>query len=132
MTTNALPWTPELYVDSAGFCPYQRFIDELDDATFAALDAAVEHLLRRNGMDLCRTEALALAGRPAAAVTPPPVPTPEDATRLRFRGSPTILIDGADPFADKTSPVGLACRVLPTPDGLRGAPTVEQLVKVLR
>lgn len=101
MTTNALPWTPELYVDSAGFCPYQRFIDELDDATFAALDAAVEHM-------------------------------PEDATRLRFRGSPTILIDGADPFADKTSPVGLACRVLPTPDGLRGAPTVEQLVKVLR
>ena len=26
------------------------------DATFAALDAAVEHQLTRNGMDLCRTE----------------------------------------------------------------------------
>ncbi len=56
MTSDALPWTPELYVDSTGFCPYQRFIDELDDTTFAALDAAVEHMLRRNGVDLCRTE----------------------------------------------------------------------------
>ena len=56
MTSDALPWTPELYVDSDGFCPYQRFIDELDDATFAALDSAVELVLRRNGMDLCKTE----------------------------------------------------------------------------
>ena len=60
------------------------------------------------------------------------VATPEDAERLRFRGSPTILIDGLDPFAEESAPVGLSCRVLPTPDGLRGAPTHAQLVEALQ
>ncbi len=60
------------------------------------------------------------------------VTTAEDAERLRFRGSPTVLLDGADPFADDRAPVGLSCRVFPTPDGLRGSPTVEQLVDALR
>lgn len=72
-----------------------------------------------------------MAGRLDEAVTLTAVPTPEDAERLGFRGSPTILIDGEDPFADEAAPVGLACRVFATPDGLRGAPTVEQLVGVL-
>ncbi len=60
------------------------------------------------------------------------VTTPEDAERLNFRGSPTVLVDGRDPFADHAAPVGLSCRVYATPDGLRGAPTVAQLIKVLR
>ena len=60
------------------------------------------------------------------------VTTPEDAERLRFRGSPTVLVDGGDPFADESAPVGLSCRVFRTPDGLRGAPTVDQLIEVLR
>ena len=59
------------------------------------------------------------------------VETPEDAERLSFRGSPTVLVDGADPFADPSAPVGLSCRVFRTPEGLRGAPTVEQLLAVL-
>lgn len=75
-------------------------------------------------------QALAAAG---LDVTPEyvKVDTPEDAERLRFRGSPTVLIDGADPFADAAAPVGLACRVFQTPDGARGAPTIAQLVAVL-
>lgn len=60
------------------------------------------------------------------------VTTDEDAQRLRFRGSPTVLVDGKDPFADESDPVGLSCRVFRTPEGLRGAPTVDQLVDVLR
>lgn len=60
------------------------------------------------------------------------VTTPEDAERLQFRGSPTVLVDGRDPFALKSDPVGLSCRVFRTPGGLRGGPTVEQLVEVLR
>ncbi len=60
------------------------------------------------------------------------VATPEDAERLRFRGSPTILIDGLDPFAEESAPVGLSCRVFATPDGLRGAPTLAQLVEALQ
>ena len=77
-------------------------------------------------------EAARVAGRSDVVVTLIPVPTLEDAERVSFRGSPTILINGADPFADANAPVGLACRVFPTPSGLRGAPTVEQLVAVLR
>jgi hypothetical protein len=60
------------------------------------------------------------------------VTTDDDARRLGFRGSPTVLIDGTDPFAGESDPVGLACRVFRTPDGLRGAPTVGQLTEALR
>lgn len=76
-------------------------------------------------------QALALTGSDAA-VSLVEVTTPQDAERLRFRGSPTVLVDGRDPFADESDPVGLSCRVFRTPDGLRGAPTVEQLVAVFR
>jgi hypothetical protein len=48
-----------------------------------------------------------------------------------FRGSPTVLVDGRDPFADRQAPVGLSCRVYSTPEGLAGAPTVAQLIEVL-
>jgi hypothetical protein len=60
------------------------------------------------------------------------VTTAEQAERLSFRGSPTVLVDGVDPFADPDDPVGLSCRVFRTPEGLRGAPTVQQLVEALR
>lgn len=61
------------------------------------------------------------------------VETPEDAERLRFIGSPTILVDGRDPFAEGTeASFGLTCRVYQTPDGLAGTPTVEQLRTALR
>lgn len=56
MTASDAHWTLELYRDASGRCPYETFIDSLDDATFAALDAAVAYVLVRNGMDLCRTE----------------------------------------------------------------------------
>lgn len=55
------------------------------------------------------------------------VETPEAAERLGFRGSPTVLIDGRDPFATGDEPAGLTCRVYPTPEGYRGAPTCRQL-----
>ena len=55
------------------------------------------------------------------------VETIEDAERLSFRGSPSILVDGIDPFAPNDAPVGLACRVYPTPNGPAGSPTLEQL-----
>lgn len=58
--------------------------------------------------------------------------TPEDAERLRFVGSPTVLVDGLDPFADGDVAFGLSCRVYQTPDGLAGTPTVEQLREALQ
>lgn len=55
------------------------------------------------------------------------IETPEEAERLEFRGSPTILVDGRDPFASGDEPVGLSCRVYDTPDGPSGSPTIAQL-----
>jgi hypothetical protein len=59
------------------------------------------------------------------------VSTPEDAERLGFRGSPTILVDGIDPFASGLEPIAFACRIYETPAGPAGSPTVEQLHKAL-
>lgn len=60
------------------------------------------------------------------------VTTAEEAERLGFRGSPTVLVEGVDPFASGTEPVGLACRLHRDEDGtLTGAPTRSQLARVL-
>lgn len=55
------------------------------------------------------------------------VTTPEDADRSEFRGSPTVLVDGVDPFADPDAPTGLSCRIYVTPKGPQGSPTIEML-----
>jgi hypothetical protein len=60
------------------------------------------------------------------------VDTPEEAERLHFRGSPTVLVDGVDVFARGDEPVGLSCRIHQTPDGPAGAPTRDQLRRALR
>src|SRR5664280_2017558 len=60
------------------------------------------------------------------------VETPEEAEEYRFAGSPSILLNGRDPFATSPIEVGLTCRVYSTPDGAAGVPTVEQLVAALR
>jgi hypothetical protein len=59
------------------------------------------------------------------------VETTTQAEEFGFTGSPTIRVDGRDPFATGEQQVGLACRVYSTPKGLSGSPTVEQLVEVL-
>lgn len=76
-------------------------------------------------------EALELAGLGATAVDRRLVSTPGEAEAVGFRGSPTVLIDGIDPFADPDAPVGLSCRVYRTAGGLAGSPTVDQLLAVL-
>ena len=59
------------------------------------------------------------------------VATPEEAQAVGFPGSPTILIDGRDPFGGESTPVGFACRFYQTAAGSEGAPSVEQLLAVL-
>lgn len=54
-----------------------------------------------------------------------------EAEQLRFRGSPTVLVDGRDLFADPDAPVGMSCRLYRTPDGLAGTPTEEMLRQAL-
>jgi len=60
------------------------------------------------------------------------VSTPEEAERVGFRGSPTVLVDGRDPFAEGDEPAGLACRTYVTEDGVQGSPTLAQLRAVLQ
>lgn len=72
-----------------------------------------------------------LADELGFAVTRRKVETPEQAEAEGFRGSPTVLVDGLDPFAEGDEPVGLSCRVYRTPAGFAGAPTDEQLRAVL-
>lgn len=76
-------------------------------------------------------EALSLAGRGDVTVDRRRVETVEQAEALGFVGSPSIRIDGRDPFATGDEQVGLSCRMYRTLAGLRGSPEVDQLVEVL-
>jgi hypothetical protein len=70
---------------------------------------------------------LAELGSPDVEVELEQVETFEQAEAVAFRGSPTVLVDGQDPFLDEAAPVGLMCRIYRTPDGFQGAPSVDQL-----
>jgi len=59
------------------------------------------------------------------------IDSPETADQLGFHGSPTILIDGLDPFITGVEQVGMSCRVFRTEDGIQGAPTEAELRKLL-
>lgn len=67
------------------------------------------------------------AERPDVVVTRHRVETVEEAERRGLHGSPSILGDGVDVFAEPGAGVGLSCRVYRTPDGIAGVPTMEQL-----
>ncbi len=75
-------------------------------------------------------EALELTGR-APDMERVLVATLDDAERWGFLGSPAVLIDGEDPFAELGVPISLSCRLYRTSEGLEGAPTVRQLVDAL-
>jgi hypothetical protein len=55
----------------------------------------------------------------------------EVAVERGFGGSPTVLIDGVDPFTDRNPLVGLACRTYDTEFGPAGSPTLDQLRKAI-
>ena len=55
------------------------------------------------------------------------IETLEQAVEHGFRGSPTVLVNGADPFHDPDAPIGLVCRVYWGREGPSGAPSVEGL-----
>lgn len=51
-----------------------------------------------------------------------------DAERLGLCGSPTLLVDGIDPFADPSQRPSLSCRLFADPGGTVGnAPSVGAL-----
>lgn len=77
-------------------------------------------------------EALAAVGAADATVERQRIETDAEAIAVGFIGSPTILLDGQDPFGVEGAEPGLACRIYSTPSGLRGSPTLDQLVAALR
>jgi hypothetical protein len=72
--------------------------------------------------------AVVLAGRPDATITRRVIADAEQAQRWSMPGSPTLLIDGVDPFAKSRQPASLSCRLYPNGTGKsEGAPAVSAL-----
>ena len=55
-------WTLDAFEADDGTVPFQRFIDNLSDFKFAALDAAITRVLAVRGLELVRTEWLRALG----------------------------------------------------------------------
>jgi len=92
-----------------------QYFDEC--AHWKLADGRVQQVLR----DLSRTDVKVEHQR---------IESPEQAARTGFHGSPTILVDGRDPFATGAEPVGMICRIYLTNEGRQGAPTESQLRRV--
>ena len=76
--------------------------------------------------------AAALAGRPAPPVTWRVIGDPGEASRAGLHGSPTVLVDGSDPFAAPGQAASMSCRLYDNGSGrLEGAPSVGQLRRAL-
>ena len=75
--------------------------------------------------------ALAKVGQRDMTVVLECVVSAEVAAQLAFCGSPTVWVNGRDPFADPGGAVGLSCRRYLTEDGMEGAPSVGQLTAAL-
>jgi len=72
--------------------------------------------------------AAALEGRDGVSVSREVIFTDGEAARWGMHGSPTLLIDGTDPFAGPGQPASMSCRLYRDDDGRAGgAPSVSQL-----
>jgi hypothetical protein len=60
------------------------------------------------------------------------VTSQQQANALGFTGSPTILINGIDSFAQQRQTPSLACRLYQTPDGPVGDPSLPELRHALQ
>jgi hypothetical protein len=76
--------------------------------------------------------AAALAGHPGAVVRRREVASERAAADAGMHGSPTLLIDGRDPFALPGAPASLSCRLYRDEAGRAGpAPSVQALRQAL-
>ena len=82
---------------------------------------------------LARLEAAFARALPTApVVTEHVITNAADAPRRpACRGSPTILIDGRDPFGADSAEPTMSCRLYATEAGVDGAPSVDMLVAAL-
>ena len=76
--------------------------------------------------------AAALTGYPGTVVRRREVADQQEAAKAGMHGSPTLLIDGVDPFAPPGQPPSLSCRIYRNEAGrTSGAPSVEALRQAL-
>ncbi len=81
---------------------------------------------------LARLEAAFARALPTApVVTEHVITNAADAAATGMRGSPTILIDGRDPFGADSAEPTMSCRLYATEAGVDGAPSVDMLVAAL-
>jgi len=55
-----------------------------------------------------------------------------NAIRLEFLGSPSFRVNGVELWTEERDAFALSCRVYPTPEGMKGWPTVEMLREKLQ
>jgi hypothetical protein len=85
-----------------------------------------------NAMLLNERLARVLDGRSDVLVSHQVIEEEQEAARLGMHGSPTILADGTDPFADPGQPATVSCRLYRDSDGrIDGTPSVSQLREVI-
>ena len=74
-----------------------------------------------------------LGGEPGAVLSAVCVHTEAEGSSIGFHGSPTILVDGRDPFPAPPGPPRLSCRLYRDAAGrVLGYPAREELAKALR
>jgi hypothetical protein len=74
----------------------------------------------------------ALAGRGELQLERRVIDTLDEAEQHGMHGSPTLLLDGRDPFAAPSAPASVSCRLYLGEDGRPdGAPSVAELRRVL-
>lgn len=73
-------------------------------------------------------EALLAAGITDAEITERLITNDAEAHALGMHGSPTILIDGHDPFVEAGTSPSMSCRLYRTTTGFEGAPSVVALI----
>jgi predicted DsbA family dithiol-disulfide isomerase len=84
-----------------------------------------------NAPVLERRLAVALADWPEVTVTRQVITDEAMAAEWGMHGSPTLLVDGQDPFAEPGAAPAVACRLYRGDGHLEGAPTFAALGRVL-
>lgn len=86
-----------------------------------------------NGADAINIIRTAVADTHVAShITCTVITTEQQACQRGFTGSPTILLNGTDPFSKPGQPIGLTCRLYSTSAGLRGVPDLTDLRRALK